>query len=351
VCPLCSQPVVPLPSQDPNLVLDEHISRGCPKTGLTGYKCNLKGCKTRDVVPFLCKNCRLHHCVRHRFEDDHSCSRKPQKQKMTPANFFNVTNSPSSSNVPPSRANNTNKANKTNNANISNASNTNNVRPANPSSHASPNSDHFNTRQNVNTSSAVDNNNNNNNNNNNSYPGNYNNNNDYLAFAPLYEDQVIANPNLYSFTENTSNSNSNSNSNNNNNAQHRASSPNNPPPTYNEATIGIRLTNGEVLRQSFSTTSKLRDVQNFIDQRRTDGYAPYVMRTTYPPKEFSFEDLDSTLAQLGLVPSGMIILHHFEAPRSSFDNAASTTSTRSDLGWWGLVSSFVGSFIPPAGGQ
>jgi hypothetical protein len=81
-----------------------------------------------------------------------------------------------------------------------------------------------------------------------------------------------------------------------------------PPPTYTDTTIGIRLTNGDVMRQPFSVTSKLRDVQNFIDQRRTDGFAPYSMRTTHPPKEFSFMDLDLTLIELGLVPSGMIIL-------------------------------------------
>jgi len=273
VCPLCNEPIVALPNQDPNRVLDDHITQGCATKKPTGYKCNVKGCKKVDVVPFVCSKCRLHHCVRHRFEDDHSCPRKPQKPKP--------------SKQPTTTATNVNNVNNVNNASTNNnTNNNNNYNNYNNGAHA-------NSRPQATTRSA-----------NAGYPGN-----------------TGAN-------------------------SHSTYQPNN-----SEATIGIRLTNGDVLRRSFSCTNTLRDVQIFIDQNRTDGFAPYIMRTTFPPKEFSFSDLDSTLAHLGLVPSGMIILHNFvdETARSNAPlGASSSNSTQSgnDASWWGTISSFVGSFLP-----
>ncbi|TPX37630.1 hypothetical protein SmJEL517_g00694 [Synchytrium microbalum] len=79
VCPVCSK-VVPVPrNEDPNLKVDEHIRNGCPtpKTTTTeAYtnKCSMPGCKTKEVVPILCKKCLKSHCLKHRFETDHNCT-------------------------------------------------------------------------------------------------------------------------------------------------------------------------------------------------------------------------------------------------------------------------------------
>jgi len=284
VCPICNTPIVPLPSQDPNVVLDDHINQGCTIKAPTGYKCNMKGCKKVDVMAIVCKYCRRHHCVKHRFEDAHNCPRTPQRTKPTKT------------------------------ANNNNNSTTN---PKQPNS------------QIVNTNTTS-----------NTYPGTH---------------------------SNTRNSHNNSSSTNSSNSRQQSIQTS---PTVNsaETTVGIRLTNGDLLRRTCRSTTTLRDIQLFIDQTRTDGSAPYIMRTTFPPKELSYSDLDKTLVQLGLVPSGMIILQPLfieEQPTnttnaSNASNAAisnttnnSTNSTNNtantennNIGWWGLVSSFFGSFMP-----
>eukprot|EP00026_Physarum_polycephalum_P009602 Phypoly_transcript_09730.p1 GENE.Phypoly_transcript_09730~~Phypoly_transcript_09730.p1 ORF type:complete len:342 (+),score=35.46 Phypoly_transcript_09730:306-1331(+) len=283
VCPICNNPIVALPSQDPNIVLDDHINQGCAVKASTGYKCNMKGCKKVDVMAIICKSCRRHHCVKHRFEDAHNCPRNPQIAR---------TKQPPKQNTPPT---------------------TN----SNPKTTLHP------------TSSPKQTNSQNANNNTNAYPGTY---------------------------TNTSTINNNNSNNNNYNRNYHS-----PPTTTNnrlqstpsytvnstETTVGVRLTNGELLRRTCSSNTTLRDVQLFIDQTRTDGSAPYVMRTTYPPKELSFSDLDKTLAQLGLVPSGMIILQplQFEEPPAQ-NTTESPNDPNANLGWWGVVTSFLGSFVP-----
>lgn len=274
VCPICNTPIVPLPSQNPNIVLDDHINQGCAPKASTGYKCNMKGCKKVDVMAIVCKSCRRHHCVRHRFEDAHNCTRAKPKQP-----------SPKITTPAPKTSHNNN----------------NNPQPK---------------LQPINSNPAnLQNNQNRNNNNNNNYPGSYGSNHTY--------NPPPSNP--------------------------RHSSP---PTTHsNETTVGVRLTNGELLRRTCISTTTLREIQLFIDQMRTDGAAPYVMRTTYPPRELSYSDLDKTLAQLGLVPSGMIILQPLQLEEHQSNNNTTTAppsnnSTSHNNSWWGLASSFFGSFLP-----
>jgi len=289
VCPICNIPIVPKPNEDPNIVLDDHINQGCAVKASTGYKCNSKGCKKVDVVPIVCKLCRRHHCVRHRFEADHNCPRKPQKAapkpKITSTTNHAISNSNASTNKTPTQ-NNNNTANSYPGS-VSNSqlqrnihnSNNNNIQPQRSSIHA---------------------------------------NNRATPAAPS-RPQVSQNH------------------------------------TPSETTVGVRLTNGELIRQVCNSNTTLREVQLFIDQNRTDGSGPYVMRTTYPPRELAFSDLDRTLQQLGLVPSGMIILQSYQIeghteqvhpPPPSPSPQTNQQQPAEGGSWWGTISSFFSSIVP-----
>mmetsp|Transcript_14726 Transcript_14726/g.25168 ORF Transcript_14726/g.25168 Transcript_14726/m.25168 type:complete len:187 (+) Transcript_14726:77-637(+) len=78
--------------------------------------------------------------------------------------------------------------------------------------------------------------------------------------------------------------------------------------TEGRASISFRLLNGHVLRKEFLATHTLRVAKSFLDQNRTDGGATYVLETHYPYRVFSDADTDLTLAELGFVPSGVIVL-------------------------------------------
>jgi hypothetical protein len=36
-------------------------------------KCSVKGCKQKELMPLLCSDCGLNHCLKHRHSADHDC--------------------------------------------------------------------------------------------------------------------------------------------------------------------------------------------------------------------------------------------------------------------------------------
>eukprot|EP00999_Lentomonas_sp_LEN2_P003016 NODE_872_length_1140_cov_305.366239_g830_i0.p1 GENE.NODE_872_length_1140_cov_305.366239_g830_i0~~NODE_872_length_1140_cov_305.366239_g830_i0.p1 ORF type:complete len:306 (-),score=2.10 NODE_872_length_1140_cov_305.366239_g830_i0:142-1059(-) len=87
-CELCQQ-VVPLRrGEDPNKVMDSHISGGCKarKVVPDAPKCPVKGCKVKhNYVPITCPRCSAVVCVHHRTPEDHSC---PNAPKPVPRQMF-----------------------------------------------------------------------------------------------------------------------------------------------------------------------------------------------------------------------------------------------------------------------
>jgi len=77
---------------------------------------------------------------------------------------------------------------------------------------------------------------------------------------------------------------------------------------YTHSKLQIRLTNGEILTQSFGSKEELAAVRVFIQMNRTDGSGPFNLMTSFPKKLFTEEDMEKPLYQLGLVPSAVLIL-------------------------------------------
>ncbi|XP_066598181.1 UBX domain-containing protein 1-A-like [Prorops nasuta] len=77
---------------------------------------------------------------------------------------------------------------------------------------------------------------------------------------------------------------------------------------YTETRLQIRLTNGQILTQSFGSKEQLSAVRLFIDMNRTDGSGTFTLMTNFPKKVFTEDDYDTPLNILGLVPSAVIIV-------------------------------------------
>ncbi|KAF5279820.1 hypothetical protein FQA39_LY18223 [Lamprigera yunnana] len=81
-CPLCNIPIPVQKGQSPDLAVSVHIDSDCKfnpaknKRKVFTNKCSLKGCKTKEVVPIVCKECRNNYCLKHRHMADHSCDGK-----------------------------------------------------------------------------------------------------------------------------------------------------------------------------------------------------------------------------------------------------------------------------------
>lgn len=80
VCPLCNK-AVPVPrGEQPDIKVGEHIDRDCQSDPAVAKRkaylnrCSVKGCKQKELVPVRCESCRQNFCLKHRHEQDHSCS-------------------------------------------------------------------------------------------------------------------------------------------------------------------------------------------------------------------------------------------------------------------------------------
>ncbi|KAI9031414.1 arsenite inducuble RNA associated protein aip-1 [Hyaloraphidium curvatum] len=79
ICPLCLKPVPVARGEDPNLRVDDHISKGCTNPGTSvssapaAKACSFPSCKEKSLVPIVCGRCRRNYCVKHRLERDHAC--------------------------------------------------------------------------------------------------------------------------------------------------------------------------------------------------------------------------------------------------------------------------------------
>eukprot|EP01127_Copromyxa_protea_P010910 TRINITY_DN2708_c0_g1_i6.p1 TRINITY_DN2708_c0_g1~~TRINITY_DN2708_c0_g1_i6.p1 ORF type:complete len:294 (-),score=28.81 TRINITY_DN2708_c0_g1_i6:27-887(-) len=76
-CPLCNQIIHCKPGEDVNAKVNAHINQGCPKevTATTKkYPCSLNLCKSKELQPIYCANCKKQYCMRHKLPSAHSCS-------------------------------------------------------------------------------------------------------------------------------------------------------------------------------------------------------------------------------------------------------------------------------------
>ncbi|KAL0078616.1 hypothetical protein J3Q64DRAFT_1765385 [Phycomyces blakesleeanus] len=75
-----------------------------------------------------------------------------------------------------------------------------------------------------------------------------------------------------------------------------------------QSKLSIRQLDGSTLRNTFQATDKLSNVQNWIDQNRSDGDQPYKLLAQFPTRQFSIGDEERSLTELDLCPSGTIIM-------------------------------------------
>eukprot|EP00054_Salpingoeca_dolichothecata_P030556 m.249544 g.249544 ORF g.249544 m.249544 type:complete len:202 (+) comp26687_c2_seq2:43-648(+) len=86
-CPSCQQIIAIPRGADPNVIVDEHIRSGCPKTKNPKTfvnRCHKKGCKKKELMPLTCVKCQENFCLRHRFAADHACPGRPIRNKLSP---------------------------------------------------------------------------------------------------------------------------------------------------------------------------------------------------------------------------------------------------------------------------
>jgi len=81
-CPICQQVIYVKPGQDPNTVVTRHIDAGCPRENTEvkdKFVCGVKGCNISELSEkYVCPNCKIAFCLKHRLPGDHKCAKQPQ---------------------------------------------------------------------------------------------------------------------------------------------------------------------------------------------------------------------------------------------------------------------------------
>lgn len=89
------------------------------------------------------------------------------------------------------------------------------------------------------------------------------------------------------------------------------------PREYEECRIQVRLPDGRALTQSFRAREPLAAVRLFVELHRGTGSTgsgpgsppePFSLRTAFPRRLFTEEDMEKPLQELGLVPSAVVIV-------------------------------------------
>lgn len=75
-----------------------------------------------------------------------------------------------------------------------------------------------------------------------------------------------------------------------------------------DCTIQIRESNGNIIRQSFSSQDTVQDLHDFVSSHRTDGKDPFELVTPFPRRALSGPILQQSLAEANLAPRAVIIV-------------------------------------------
>lgn len=75
-CPLCSQPIAKKPAESADEVVSRHIDQNCEikRERVFSKKCNVPGCKQKEIMSLVCPDCAINHCLKHRHPKDHNCT-------------------------------------------------------------------------------------------------------------------------------------------------------------------------------------------------------------------------------------------------------------------------------------
>eukprot|EP00002_Diphylleia_rotans_P002146 TRINITY_DN11315_c0_g1_i1.p1 TRINITY_DN11315_c0_g1~~TRINITY_DN11315_c0_g1_i1.p1 ORF type:complete len:234 (-),score=32.30 TRINITY_DN11315_c0_g1_i1:186-887(-) len=87
-CPICQAEIPIVVGQDPNTNMDQHIQSGCLQMKFSStpapiikHKCGFSQCKQKEFVQFICRDCNINYCTKHRHSTDHHCKVPPNSCK------------------------------------------------------------------------------------------------------------------------------------------------------------------------------------------------------------------------------------------------------------------------------
>ncbi|KAL7716384.1 Zinc finger protein [Entamoeba marina] len=79
-CPICESTLVVQPGENPDMIVNNHIEKGCKKDIVNKYQCHF--CKKREMVEIRCQSCNKPCCISHRSPHSHQCISLEKKQSV-----------------------------------------------------------------------------------------------------------------------------------------------------------------------------------------------------------------------------------------------------------------------------
>ncbi|XP_069110612.1 uncharacterized protein [Argopecten irradians] len=88
--------------------------------------------------------------------------------------------------------------------------------------------------------------------------------------------------------------------------------------------LQIRMTDGGSVRQSFPTSAVLKEVWSFVQTHQKKSLSGMCLIQPFPHREFGETDMDTSLQDLGLTPSGSLVLRKTEKKDTTNKEAESS---------------------------
>jgi len=113
VCPLCNTPIPVRRGEPPDIAVGAHIDTDCQsdparnKRKVFTNKCSVKGCKGKEIVRVICKECSLNFCLRHRHTADHNCQGRQAASRNRSAEAASSRLAASKPSAPPAKVSST----------------------------------------------------------------------------------------------------------------------------------------------------------------------------------------------------------------------------------------------------
>ncbi|TQW01039.1 UBX domain-containing protein [Cordyceps javanica] len=102
--------------------------------------------------------------------------------------------------------------------------------------------------------------------------------------------------------------------------------------------IQVRLSDGSTLRNKFQTTESIKDIRTWVDQERSDGQGPYLLKQILRPapnKNIDSTEEDKSLGELGLSPSSTLLLIPIHRYATAYE------SQNASQGFFGHIMGFI----------
>lgn len=113
----------------------------------------------------------------------------------------------------------------------------------------------------------------------------------------------------------------------------------------NEVSLQFRFGNGETLTHTFESNTKLSEINQYVRDTILKNSMDFKLATTHPKHEFTIEEINSSLAELNLTPTAVLVIIPKKQQMIPYFIAESLFMNTLNGFLWSVINPIIGSVI------